>query len=118
MPKPLLHNRRLAMTIEQDVQDLKARVAAVERRLSGDRIDLRAGGTSLSIHSGGIEIESASRVTITAGQSVQITAGTALAVSAGSQCAISVGARFDINVAAQYAVSARGGAQSESGNEL
>src|SRR5262249_61135424 len=65
------------MTIEQDVQDLRNRVAALERRLSGDRIDLRAGGTSLSIHSGGIDIETGSRLTITAGQSIQITAGTA-----------------------------------------
>src|SRR5262249_61782203 len=117
MPKPLLHNGRLAMTIEQDVQDLKARVAALERRLSGDRIDLRAGGTSLSIHPGGIEIESASRVTITAGQSVQITAGPAGALSAGRQGAISGGRRVDINGAAQYVVSARGGVPVEAGGE-
>jgi len=39
--------RELAMTIQQDVHDLKARLAALEHRLTGDRIHLRAGGTSL-----------------------------------------------------------------------
>ena len=79
----LFFARELAMTIQQDVHDLKARLAALEHRLTGDRIHLRAGGTSLIIHPGGIDIESA-RLNITAGQSVQITAGSALAVTAGN----------------------------------
>src|SRR5215211_1456092 len=109
--------RELAMTIQQDVQDLKARLAALEHRLTGDRIHLRAGGTSLIIHPGGIDIETA-RLNITAGQSVQITAGSALALTAGNQCAITAGGRLEITAGSQYVVSAGSGVQIDSGNDL
>jgi uncharacterized protein (DUF2345 family) len=109
--------QELAMTIEQDVQDLKTRLAALERMLAGDRIVLRAGGASLTIHSGGIDIDCA-RLNITADQNVQITAGSAVALTAGSQCAITVGGRLEITAGSQYFASAGSGVQIESGNDV
>jgi hypothetical protein len=114
-PKPP-SPQELPMTIQQDVHDLKARLAALEHRLTGDRIILRAGGASLTIHSGGIDIECA-RLNITS-QNVQITAGSIVTLTAGSQCEITVGGRLEITAGSQCVVSAGSGAQIDSGSDV